>query len=189
MIADENISPFAAKRSWLLVTATIALVLSSLFSIFFEVRERNLKQQIEKIKTEKQILIKKDRGSGENKSSALEGALRVRNLIKSIEARQVLWSKIVEKIETTIPKKKDTNKKIIELKSYSGDGNGKIIMTAATRADALDPFLDTADLLAAFNAETSLRNVFIPSMTKSLTPEGNTILNFSMIFEYKKSSP
>ncbi len=176
--------PFTPNRSWFLVATLIAFFIVAGFSGYFQIQASALQADLDELKTQKETLLKPSENPQEKEAGQFASLVQTKTELKNIEATQLLWSKIIEKIENTVPKLKDTNEPLIELRSYNGSQEGKIAVSATTRRDSADPFQDVALVIRAFATDTSFKNVFVPSVTKSLTPDGSTVLSFSMNLEY-----
>lgn len=181
----ENPS-FTPNRSWFLVAATIAFFIVVVFSGYFQFQTSSLQSRIEKLNAQKESIIKPSENAAPSESTQIASLLSTQASLKKIEADQLFWSKIIEKIENSVPKLKDTNQSIIALRSYNGNEDGKIAVSATTRTDSGDPFADIALTIRSFATDPTFKQVFIPSITKSLAPDGATVLSFSINFEYKK---
>lgn len=172
------------KRSWFLVSAVLALMAIAGFSIYFEVQKTSLQKRLDKLTEQKET-----RAATSTEISPLDS---ISNLLKAdaqldvIEKRQLSWSQIIEKIETTIPKVGSTTEPAVNFRAYNGSEEGRFSVNALTRKSAPEPFSDIANVISAFVKEPSFQNVFVPAITKSLTPEGETVLSFSINFDYKK---
>lgn len=178
--------PFTPNRSWFLVAAVIAFFIVVGFSGYFQFQTSSLKSRIEKLGAQKEALVKPSGDETPSPSAQTASLLGAQSSLKKIEAEQLFWSKIIEKIENSVPKLKDANQPIIVLRSYNGSEDGKIAVSATTRADSTDPFADIALTIRSFATDPAFKQVFIPSITKSLAPDGATVLSFSINFEYLK---
>jgi hypothetical protein len=176
----------APRRSWFMVVTFLAFLIIGGFSVYFEIQESKFHSELAELKVKKESLEKTNNAVEANPATLRSAAVSVKNTLKKIEAEQLPWSKMIEKIEGTIPKKKGTNEPLINFRSYLGSTEGKISVSATTRSSSEDPFADIASLIAAFAAEPSFQEVFVPSITKSLAPEGEMVLSFSLNFQYQK---
>ncbi|MBI2638791.1 hypothetical protein HYW83_04350 [Candidatus Peregrinibacteria bacterium] len=185
MIANE---PFTPNRSWFLVAATIAFFIVAALSGYFQFQASSLGSRIENLNAQKESLAKPSSNDDAKPSQTAQIAslMQAQASLKKIDAEQLYWSKIIEKIENSVPKLKDTNQPIIALRSYNGNEDGKIAVSATTRTDSADPFADIALTIRSFATDPAFKEVFIPSITKSLAPDGATVLSFSINFEYIK---
>lgn len=177
---------FATRRSWFMVAAFLAFLIIGGFSVYFEIRESKLNSRITDLKIKRESLEQEGEAIREDPIKLRAAAFSIKDELKKIEAEQLPWSKIIEKIEGTVPKIEDTNEPIVNFRSYLGSTEGKVSVSATTRGSAADPFADVASLVRAFVDEPSFQEVFVPSITKSLTPSGDTVLSFSINFSYQK---
>jgi hypothetical protein len=178
--------PFTPNRSWFLVSATVAFLIVAGFSAYFEYHASSLQASLEELKTQKETLKKSSAGAAPSEALKFSSLLGTKSTLKTIETDQLYWSKIIEKIEATVPKLKDTNEPIVVLRSYNGSEEGKMAVSGSTRSESADGFADIAIALRAFATDPAFKNVFIPSVAKSLSPDGTTVLSFSLNFEYRK---
>lgn len=182
---------FAPSRSWFMVIALAVLLIAGGFSLYFEFETSSVKNELNELKVKKESLEKPTEASlrlGLDETVLRASALAVKDQLRKIEAEQFSWSKIIEKIEATVPAEKETGAAIIRLRSYTGSPEGRVVVAAMTNPGSTEPFADIASALRAFGAEPSFKEVFIPSITKSLTPEGEIVLSFSMNFSYQKQN-
>lgn len=182
MLQQEN-SVVPQKKSWLLTVAITAFVVTSAFSIFFGFRKSSLEGEINRLQAQKKQLESQENTSTMN---ARARALEIKNKIEALEKTQISWSKITEKIDKTIPTEKESGKRLVQFRSYNGNAEGKISVSAATNSDSADPFNDIAQTIRAFSADGSFINIFVPSITRSLTQDGSIVLSFSMTFTYQQ---
>lgn len=182
----ENIPSNINKRSFFMPVAIIAFVILAIFSIYFEAKQSSLNSEFNALMAKKKDLTLSQEPTSEK--DAVTAAAAVKNALQDIEQKELQWSKIIGKLEELVPKNKDKNEPIVLLKSYNGTEEGRISLNGITRAGALEPFKDVAALIRTFISETTFKNVFVPSITKSLTPEGTTVLTFSLNLNYQKQS-
>lgn len=183
MIENQTFTP---NRSWFLVTATLAFLIVAGFSTYFQYHTSSLQASLNELKTQKETLKKSSEGAAPSEALTFSSLVAAKSALKTIETDQLFWSKIIEKIEATVPKLKDTNEPIVVLRSYNGSEEGKIAVSGNTRSDSADAFSDIAIALRAFATDPAFKNVFVPSVNKSLAPDGTTVLSFSLNFEYTK---
>lgn len=164
------------KQQWFPIAVGAAFVFIALFSVYFEIRQGYLESAVLNLTNKKTELSAQLKA---NKIETGDTVLNIKKQLEQIETAQLNWSKIIEKIEATAPK-------TIAIRSYNGSEEGLISASAVTKQDSPDPFADVALLVTAFNSEPSFKHVFVPSISKSLTPEGKTVLSFSVNFQYQK---
>lgn len=178
-------SPLANKRSWFLVGTVVLFVAILGFSIYFSVKLKSVKNDLAALTAQKESITSLQNSDEEG---GIAMAIAIKNKLDEITDVQLPWSLIIEKIENTVPKLRDTNGPIISLQSYNGNEEGNISVSASTRPDAFDPFADIALLIRAFVNEPSFASVFVPSITKTINQNGASILTFAINFEYQKTN-
>lgn len=171
------------SKSWFLAISVIAFLMVGVLSGYFQVKTGALQKSIANLEAQKAEMEKSASDYAvqfKEKSSAeqLEGALT------QIKAKELQWSRIMEKIENIIPQ--DGEKPIVLFRAINGGEDGKLLVNGITRADSPDPFADTAMTIRAFSGDPAFTNVFVPSITKNYTSEGAMELTFSMNLEYVK---
>lgn len=175
-----------AQRAWFMPVSLLVFVAVAGFSVFFQFQQSSLEAKLAYLKTQTEKLTVPLQITEGTSTQAVDAAVIVQNQLQKIERDQLLWSKLIEKVETTVPKLKDTYEAMIQLHSYTGSAQGSVSATGTTRKNAPESFKDIALLIRAFATDPSFKNVFIPSINKSITPEGDTVLSFSMNFQYQK---
>lgn len=178
--------PLHKRRSWFTLATALGFLFTALFSLYFEFQTRQVTKKIVDIESKKASLSLPLFGTTTSVLDVLSTALLVKSELQKIENSQFNWSKIIDKIENTIPKQKGTNEPIVQFSSYSGSAEGGVTINAVTLRSSLDPFADVALLIRAFSVDPAFTNVFVPSITKSLASDGSIILNFSVHFNYKE---
>lgn len=168
-----------------MTAAIVAFAVIAFFSIYGSLRQSSLENQVNELKNRKEALNAPLK-SAEKTEGAAVSAETIKTELKKIETEQLMWSKIIEKIENTVPRLKDANTPVVRFKSYNGTPEGKFSISGATRRGAFDPFADIALVIRTFTGEPSFKNVFVPVITKSLTPDGETVLTFSISLQYSK---
>lgn len=169
-------------KPWFIIISIVTFAGILFFSIYYEIQQGRLKNAIGEMQAKKEALSTNQQE--ENASNARARALTAKEYLQELEKKQVIWSKIVEKIESVIPRNTETNTPFVLFRSYSGSSEGRLAINATTLPTAADPFNDIALTVRAFTSDQTFKNVFIPSIAKSLTPDGQTITSFSMNFEY-----
>lgn len=182
---ETNIQQPPRSKTFLTI-GILAFVIVAAFSVYFQITAQRAKTEVQKLEARKAELDKPLSGSAVSRLNDLTAAVAIKGELQKIESAQLKWSKLMEKIDATIPKLKETQEPLITFRSYNGDANGTISVNASTRSGALDPFADTAMLIRAFAADPSFKDVFVPTITKSIGSDGNSVLNFTLSFSYLK---
>ncbi|MFA6521884.1 MAG: hypothetical protein WCT53_05905, partial [Candidatus Gracilibacteria bacterium] len=172
-----------------MLIATAAFVVVAGLSVFSEVRQISFQKQVDQLTGEKSKLTTtiKDNTSVTAVDPALK-VLAIKSELKKMESTQLLWSKIIDKLENTVPKIKETGTPVVQFRTYNGTQEGKISVSATTRNGAFDPFADIALVIKTFSSDPVFKNVFVPVVTKSLTAAGETVLSFSLTLDYKQQT-
>lgn len=177
-----------SNRSWFMAIAIIAFIFVAGFSIYSGLQKAGLQKDLKSLQVKKEALATPSVTLKNSPTDAAISVLAAKNALRNMETRQLQWAKVIEKIETTVPKTKDTNEPIVGFKSYNGTEDGKISVSGVTRGSAVDAFADVALLIRTFANEPAFKKVFVPTITKALTPEGMTVLSFSINFAYSKQT-
>ncbi|MEK9132906.1 MAG: hypothetical protein AAB606_04330 [Patescibacteria group bacterium] len=175
------------KSSLFLPVAAVAFVIIAIFSVYFTIRQSSLESQVEKLTAQKQELTVPAQDK-EGEIASVSSMVAIKSQLKKIETDQLMWSKIVEKIENTVPKTKENATPIVQFRSYNGTQDGKVSVSGTTRKGAFDPFGDIVLTIKSLSSDKTFKNIFVPVITKSLTPEGDTVLTFSISFNYQKTT-
>ncbi len=172
------------NRSLFAIGTGIALAVLIALSVYLSINNRRLEGKITALTSKKDALIaaQKSTDATEARGSALAIKLKLDELKKNSTA----WSDVVKKIDHAIPRLEKSETPIINVRSYTGSEQGDIAITAVTRADSFDAFADLALALRQLVAEPAFKKVFVPAITRTLTPEGAIVLNFSINFHYEK---
>lgn len=171
-----------------MVVGLIAFLFVGGFSLYFQSQNSSLTTRLANLEAQKKELLQNAKKEEPGVPSSAVSVLSIKMKLAEIEKKQLEWSKIIEKINSTMPKIKETGEPIVNFRSYNGNEEGKFSVSATTRKGAPEPYSDIAELIRAFNAEETFQNVFVPSINKSLTPEGDTVLSFSINFNFKKQT-
>lgn len=189
MLPTQMQPPYpGSQRSWFMAIAITAFVILTGFSIYSALLKNSLQGEVNSLKVKKEALSTPAAVFQKSGADAAISVIAAKNALSRIESSQLQWAKIIDKIESTVPKLKDTAAPVVTLKSYNGTEDGKVSISAGTRSDAFDPFADISLLIRTFTNEPAFKHVFVPSITKTLTSDGSTILSFSINFEYSKAS-
>lgn len=168
-------------KPWFIFISVAAFAVVLFFSVYYQIQQSRYSRSITQMQAQKDALIAEHKGSD---ASDRAKAVSAKDYLKEVEKNQVIWSRLIEKIEATIPRRADTLQPVLMFRSYNGSSDGHLSVNATTLPDAPDPFSDIALTLKSFSGDATFSNVFVPSVAKSLTSDGQTILSFSMNFQY-----
>ncbi len=170
------------SKPWFVIVSVMAFAVVLFFSIYYEIQDNRIQSAISDMKAKKEELTNAKGATSLANDRAR--ALTAKEYIAELDKKQVVWSRVVEKIESVIPKNTESLQPIVVFRSYSGSNEGRLAINAITQPAAVDPFADISSTIKAFSSDPTFKNVFVPSISKSLTSEGVTILSFSMNLEY-----
>lgn len=173
------------SKPWFVFVSVLGFAVVLFFSVFYEIQTSRYEREIAQINAKKQEIAAQSKSTTEGDRAR---AVSAKSYLKEIEKKQVIWSKIVEKMEGTIPRRADTLAPVASFRSYNGSSEGRIAVNATTQPDAVDPFTDIAFTVKAFVSDPIFKNVFVPSISRSITPDGQAVITFSMNFEYDPAS-
>ncbi len=165
------------NKQWTIIVIAALFVITAGFSIYLAIKQNLLSSEINELQVRKESLTQEINKKGSDSADAAE---KVRDQLKKIELVKLPWSKIMEKIESIIPQ--------IKILSYSGTDDGKITISASTREESLDPLGDIATAVRVLNEEPTFSHIFIPSISKSITQQGSSILSFSINNELRNTT-
>lgn len=173
------------SKPWLVFVSIAAFAIILFFSVYYEIQGSRYQSAIADMQAQKQALIAQNQTSN---AADRAKAVSAKDYLSDLEKKQVLWSRVIEKVESTIPRRAETLAPVAIFKAYNGSSEGRLAINATTQPDAQDPFTDIAFTIRSFTSDPTFKNVFIPSIARSLTPDGTSVLTFSMNFEYEPSN-
>lgn len=185
MIVQET-QPQTNKQPRILIVAAVAFVVVSVLSAYFQISNTQLENKITALEAQKKELTSPT--ANQTRQGQRAKALEVKAKLDGLKAESIQWSQIANQIDRTIPKTVETLQPIVIIRTYNGNTQGRIALNAMTRPDSADPFKDVADVIASFSSNPSFKAVFVPSVTRSQTAEGNTVISFSMNMSYQKDA-
>lgn len=103
--------------------------------------------------------------------------VNAKQAVTEFRSEYVYWSKIIEILQDTLPKK--GKKDLVEVLSYSGSSNKDISVSIQTKPGASNPYFDVADVIESFDMSENFVEGFVPSISGSTDLEGNEVLSFS----------
>ncbi len=122
------------------------------------------------------------------KEQKVEATQLAREWISSLDKDEIRWSGVINGLHKLVPLDVVTQKPKIQFLSYSGNRGGKLTLSAQTMEASADPFADVAELLRVFNTSSFFRDAYVPSLTRSVSQAGNTVLSFTFDVVYSEQS-
>jgi hypothetical protein len=101
--------------------------------------------------------------------------------IEEKKSEQIFWTNVYVKFDETIP---DNGK--IELNNFTGSSEGNISFSAKTTRASIDPYLDTATLIARFKDKPFFTDMFIPAVNSTVNEQGEEFLSYTVRVNYQK---
>ena len=72
----------------------------------------------------------------------------------------------------------------VNILSYSGSADGRILLNTRTIEAQLEPWDAVSDIIAAFNGSSFFANAYVPSITRGETDQGTRFLSFILNLQY-----
>jgi hypothetical protein len=140
---------------------------------------KNIDQQIAEINNQLEGLKSNDIVSAQNAVSALE----------VISLSEVEWSEVMGAIVNITPKDLVALRALVEFTSYSGAEGGRLTLNGRTypSTDFRELLNSVAKTIDAFNENPDFAEVFVPSISKSVSENQETVLSFILNVTYKPS--
>ncbi|MBN1494449.1 hypothetical protein JW911_01780 [Candidatus Peregrinibacteria bacterium] len=123
-------------------------------------------------------------------SSTAVGAQKGLQVLDKIKALEIPWAKVINDIqEKIIPLDLLAKTRAVYFSSYSAVEGGKLNFNGRTNpsTDVKRQLQAIADTIAAFDINPEFRNAFVPSISKSVNQNNETILTFVFNVEYAPS--
>jgi len=169
------------KSSFFFVLAIIALLAAVAGALYLGFQKTAIEDQKKVISADIVAIQSQIEALQEQK---LEAAQIAQDWLAQVSAKEILWSRVITRIEKLIPLDIATEKPKINVLSYSGASGGGVTLSAQTTEAQQEPYEYVAELLTAFNTSPDFANAVIPSVTKGETDQGNKFLSFAMNFVF-----
>jgi hypothetical protein len=142
---------------------------------------------------DEQKRIEADVASIQNDITALEGqkieaAQNAQQYLDQVKKDEILWSRVITRIQTLIPTDASQQSKI-DILSYSGSVDGKITLNVQSIPAQLEPYEYLAELLSVFNSSSYFSDAYIPSISRAETDNGQKYLSFMFNLKYNENKP
>jgi hypothetical protein len=173
------------KSPFFLILAVISLVAVVAFAFYLHLQKTAIEEQKKIIEAE---MVSIQAETDALKEQRLEATQIAQQWLDEVEAEEILWSRVITRIDSLLPVDTVTEEPRINVVSYSGGSGGKISLNATTGAAQTEPYEHVAELLAAFNSSTDFMDAVIPAVTKGETEDGQKFLSFSMSFAFNNES-
>jgi len=140
---------------------------------------------------EEQKRLTADITSLQDEITALEGqkieaAQLARQWLDEVKKDEILWSRVITRIQSLLPVDPATQIPKIKVLSYSGSQAGKLILNAQTVEAQIEPYEYVAELISIFNGSSYFADAYVPAITRGETDQGNRFLSFVLNFSYRQ---
>jgi len=95
---------------------------------------------------------------------------------------QIFWSNVLVRYKDLMKSNKN-----VSSSSFSGNQQGNLAFSAKTKIESNDPYLDTALLIERFKASNSFDEIFIPSISSTVSESGEETLSYNIRVDYLKN--
>lgn len=119
------------------------------------------------------------------KDGKVEVSKNAAEALAEIEANELVWSDVIQKVDALVPSDVAGRTKI-NILSYSGATDGRIALSMITNPAILPPYADVSQLLATYNRDLFFKDAYIPSIGKSTNESGETALSFVFNLTYEE---
>lgn len=144
-----------------------------------EDQKKTINQEIAEIENQLKDLHESDIVSAQTAVTALN----------TIKASEVEWSKVLGAIIDIAPKDLVAVRALVEFTSYSGGEDGRLTLNARTypSRDVRNLLNSVAKTIEAFNENPDFSDAFVPSISKSVSDNDETVLSFILSVTYNPS--
>ena len=130
-----------------------------------------------------------DIASLQNEISALEAqkvqaAQMAQAWLDEIKKDEILWSGVITRVQSLIPLDIATQIPKVDILSYNGAQDGRVLLNVRTVEAQLEPWESVAEILSVFNGSSYFADAFVPSITRGETDQGKKILSFVLNLNY-----
>ena len=125
----------------------------------------------------------------EIQSSETVSAETAKKALSFVEKSEIKWSKLFGILLRVVPTDQSAKQKFISFNSYSANENGSLSFNGNTipSTNIKKQLDDIADTMEAFNEVSDFTNIFIPSISRSVTRNEETVLSLIFNVEYNPS--
>lgn len=126
----------------------------------------------------------------DTKTSAFSTAQTAVAALEAIKNTEIAWSTVIENVQKIIPLDLVDLQPMVEFTTYNGQTGGVLTFNGHTRpsSDVKLQLNAIAQTIATFNASPVFTDAFVPSISRSVDQNNQTILSFVFNVSYKKPS-
>jgi hypothetical protein len=125
----------------------------------------------------------------ELKESDTVSAQTATQALDTIALTEVEWSEVLSKILKIAPQDLVEKRALVEFTSYSGSEGGRLTLNTRTypSRDVRNLLNAVAKTIRAFNENPDFSDAFVPSISKSVSDDNETVLSFILSVAYNPS--
>ena len=162
------------KLPSLLLLGVVAVALVLLYTGYVFASNASVEGNLKKV--ENSMLSYQDKLT-QYEEKNFEQAINAKRSVDSLKAGFIRWSVVVDDIQSALPK--DSNKNpLVDVLSYSGSGDNKIVMNVRTNTSSKNPYFDVAQLIEAFDESELFVDNFVPSVSGGISQTGDEVITF-----------
>jgi hypothetical protein len=175
------------KIPWLMIFAFLFVFGVGLFYAYYLSQNSYLDSELETVNRE---VAEVQNQLNDLRSSETVSAQRGITALDSIENSEVLWSDVLSILNVIVPPDLSAKQPIVTFSSYSGTKDGALTFNGTTIAstNVKKQLNDVADVIKVFEDNPAFENAFVPSVSKSVTEENETILSLILNVDYNPSA-
>ncbi|MBD3156563.1 hypothetical protein GF369_01920 [Candidatus Peregrinibacteria bacterium] len=174
------------KFPFLLLLSFIFVLGVGLAYGYYASQTQAVEQQLQSIEQE---LAEVNNQLDQLQQSEVVSAQNAISTLDAVEKAEISWSEVLDLLQDIAPKDNVALRAMVEFTSYSGAEGGRITLNAQTY-----PSRDVRKLLNAvaktienFNENPDFEEVFVPSISKSVSEDQETVLSFILSVAYRPS--
>ncbi len=180
----EDVSSKVSGSSFMLIFAVFAVVLVIGSAVFFSLQKAAVTGENEKIDAEMDSLRAEISLLEDQK---VEAARTAQLFLAGIKDEEILWSRVISRIQSLIPYDGTSQEARVDFLSYSGATGGKINVNAKSRNTTKDPLDDVAEVISVFNDSSYFKNAIVPGITVGENDTGEKSASFAFTMDYTES--
>lgn len=158
------------------VIVFLLLLLTGYFGFYLQSEKGSLESSLANVEAE----ISDTNGKLEElRGQSVGNALQAKQSIEALSGSQVVWSDLIDRLDNLFPKDPNTRRTAINISSYTGTKEG--LNLVATSRDVNFAI----EMIRALKISPFFKNELIPSVSRGVNEEGDTIFSFSVNFDYE----
>lgn len=183
---EGDVSARVGGTSFMLIIAVFATVLVIGAAVFFSLQKAAVSGENDKLDAE-MTSLKSEIALLE--AEKVEAARTAQDFLAAIEDEEILWSRVISRIQSLVPYDGTTQEAKVNFLSYSGASGGKININSESRDTTKDPLEDVAEVISVFNESSYFADAIVPAVSVGENDRGEKSASFTMMMEYTETVP